>query len=113
MGGGNNATQNTAALIYFCTVINYLFKPFQTQFTYNFLNRFYPQLFSNKESYRKIVIINNYCRNCNRIINSYYNVLQNGFISQKDRVMEFQVPYVLTMIIDVLKDNNPMGPLTI
>jgi hypothetical protein len=114
MEDGSDGAKNVGALIYFCTTTYILFEPFMTNFTYNFLNVNFPQIFNDSDSisgaskYTKVVMINYYSKHAAEIIkpNRYPG---NGYIPfTEQKVIKYAVPDILKSILDVLNDAQPL-----
>ena len=100
-GDETDSTRNTAALIYFSTVVTLSFAPFNEVFTYNHLNGKFPKVFTNPKVYRKICMLNFYSIQLSKV----FKKLRNGYISSNDRVMLYMVPQSLNAVLDLLEEN--------
>ena len=96
-GTQDNGEKNAAALIYFCTVITEVFKPFNEFISYNFLNGKYPDVFPDSKAYRKFCMINYYSIQASKLFNKN-NVLKK-YMPINDRMMKYMVPSVLNSVI--------------
>jgi hypothetical protein len=114
MEDGSDGAKNVGALIYFCTTTSILFEPFMTNFTYNYLNVYFPKIFNDTESisgaskYTKFVMVNYYSVHAAEIIkpNRYPG---NGYIPfTEEKVIKYAVPDILKSILDVLNDAQPL-----
>jgi hypothetical protein len=117
MGEGKDGAKNVGALIYFCTTTSILFQPFMTNFTYNYLNVYFPKIFNDTESitgaskYTKFVTVNYYSVHAADILkpNHYPG---NGYIPfTEDKVIKHAVPDILKSILDVLSDTPALAGL--
>lgn len=118
MGDGSTGDKNVGALIYFCTVTSILFEPFVDNFTYNYLNVKFPNVFKDVNNgtetvtgaaiYRKVVMVNYFSNHALEILkpNKYPG---NGYIPiTEQKVMKHAVPHILTSITSLLNDVQPL-----
>jgi hypothetical protein len=117
MEDGSDGAKNVGALIYFCTTTSILFEPFMPNFTYNYLNVYFPKIFNDTESisgaskYTKFVMVNYYSVHAADILkpNRYPG---NGYIPfTEQKVIKYAVPDILKSILDVLNDAPPLTGL--
>jgi hypothetical protein len=116
---GQPNQKNIAAMIYFCTVTSILFKPFTENFTYNYLNATFPNIFNDTTTpsgeqitgamiYAKVIMINSYATNMISMLRKY-NIGGNGYIGPGDRVMVYAAPAVLNNLLTQLIDVDPLA----
>ena len=121
MGDGSNGVQNVSALIYFCTVVSILFEPFLENFTYNYLNVYFPDIFndlntgsdiiSGASKYTKFIMVKYYSTHASDIIKSN-RYPGDGYIPvSEQKVMKYAVPNIMNSIIDLLTDKDPISGL--
>jgi hypothetical protein len=111
MGDGTNGSKNASSLIYFCTITTVAFEPFQSKFTYNYLNRTYPQVFIDAYVYQKIAMLNIFNAQASKIFNYYSIIPGNGYVTLTDRVMNYVAPYIINAIIPIIKEENPLSEI--
>jgi len=111
MGDGINGSKNASSLVYFCTIITVAFEPFQSKFTYNYLNRTYPQLFIDAYVYQKIAMLNIFNSQASKIFNYYSIIPGNGYVTLTDRVMKYVAPYIINAVISIMKEEDPLSEI--
>ena len=101
-GAEENNEKNAAALIYFCTVVTEVFKPFNEFISYNYLNGKYPSIFSDSKAYRKFCMINHYSIEASILFDK--NEILKTYIPLNNRIMKYMVPPLLNSVISVLEE---------
>jgi hypothetical protein len=90
-----------SALIYFCTISQIAFKPYNQKLAYNYLNSMYKDIFPNSNAYSKFCIINSYSIYANQLFNK--NPVLNQYLNINDRIVLYMVPNVLDSIVASLE----------
>lgn len=134
MGSGGNAAQNASAIIFFCTAISVLFKPFQQKFLYNYLNIKFPNIFVDSSAYQRVVIMYFFCNKLNKLFDYNPAIPGNGYIpinraymtyyydpnygwapayiswtAANDRVFVYVAPDILKEVIVLLQGKDPIS----
>jgi hypothetical protein len=97
-----------SALIYFCTISQIAFKPYNQKLAYNYLNSTYKTIFPNSNAYSKFCIINSYSIYANQLFNK--NPVLNQYLNINDRIVLYMVPNVLDSILASLEAGKNCYP---
>ena len=101
MGDGTNNENNIAALIYFCTVIEFSFESFNQALAYNYLNGRFPEIFPDSKAYRNLCMINNYSIYAKVLFDK--NPILGKHVDINDRTIRYFVPPILNSVLAILQ----------